>query len=183
MPQFGKQRQSRQALAPGIACPIPLTRYNGLMKVFLDTIGCRLNQSEIETMARQLLANGHEVVDDAAAADTVILNTCAVTHEAARDARKLTRRFHRANPTANIVLTGCYATLSPQELAGLDGVNLVVANRKKAELIQLLYAPQPAIYPFLSRNRWCGSFGPGVWAIPAPSSRCRMAATTNAPSA
>ena len=108
------------------------------MKVFLDTIGCRLNQSEIETMARQLLANGHEVVDDAAAADTVILNTCAVTHEAARDARKLTRRFHRANPTANIVLTGCYATLSPQELAGLDGVNLVVANRKKAELIQLL---------------------------------------------
>ena len=89
-------------------------------------------------MARQLLANGHEVVDNAAAADTVILNTCAVTHEATRDTRKLTRRFHRANPAANIVLTGCYATLAPQDLAGLDGVNLVVANRKKADLVQLL---------------------------------------------
>jgi len=108
------------------------------MKVYLDTIGCRLNQSEIETMARQLLANGHEVVNDAAAADTVILNTCAVTHEAARDARKLTRRFHRANPAANIILTGCYATLAPQELARLDGVSQVVANRHKTQLIQLL---------------------------------------------
>ena len=108
------------------------------MKVYLDTIGCRLNQSEIETMARQLLANGHEVVDDAAAADTVILNTCAVTHEAARDARKLTRRFHRANPAANIVLTGCYATIAPQELERLDGVSQVVANQHKTQLIQLL---------------------------------------------
>ena len=108
------------------------------MRVFLDTIGCRLNQSEIETMARQLLANGHEVVTDAASADTVILNTCAVTHEAARDARKLTRRFHRANPNANIILTGCYATIAPQELVGLDGVTQIVANRHKAELIQLL---------------------------------------------
>lgn len=109
-----------------------------MMKVFLDTIGCRLNQSEVETMARQLLANGHEVVNDAAAADTVILNTCAVTHEAARDARKLTRRFHRTNPAANIVLTGCYATIAPQELERLDGVTQVVANRHKTQLIQLL---------------------------------------------
>ena len=60
------------------------------MKVHLHTIGCRLNQAEIETMARQLQAGGHAIVDDAAEADTIILNTCAVTAEAARDARRLT---------------------------------------------------------------------------------------------
>ena len=49
------------------------------MKVYLHSIGCRLNQSEIETMGRQLLAAGHEVVNEAETADTVIINTCAVT--------------------------------------------------------------------------------------------------------
>ncbi|MCA9968402.1 MAG: hypothetical protein KC423_29355, partial [Anaerolineales bacterium] len=57
------------------------------MKVYLHSIGCRLNQSEIETMARQLLASGHEIVDEASQADKVVINTCAVTAEAARDAR------------------------------------------------------------------------------------------------
>lgn len=132
------------------------------MKLFLDSIGCRLNQSEIETMARQLLANGHELVGDAAAADTVILNTCAVTHEAARDARKLTRRFHRANPAANIILTGCYATIAPQELERLDGVSQVVANRHKAHLVQTLdpqarldlplFEQEPIVREFMAGN-------------------------------
>ena len=89
------------------------------MKIPLHTIGCRLNQAEIETMARQLAAGGHAIAADAAEADTVILNTCAVTAEAARDARNLTRRFARANPAAGIVLTGCYATLAPDALTVL----------------------------------------------------------------
>ncbi|MBP6803952.1 MAG: tRNA (N(6)-L-threonylcarbamoyladenosine(37)-C(2))-methylthiotransferase MtaB, partial [Chloroflexi bacterium] len=76
------------------------------MKVYLHSIGCRLNQSEIETMARQLLAAGHEIVDDTAVADKVIINTCAVTAEAARDGRTLTRRIHRQNDAAEIILTG-----------------------------------------------------------------------------
>jgi threonylcarbamoyladenosine tRNA methylthiotransferase MtaB len=62
------------------------------MKVYLASIGCRLNQSEIETMARQLLANGHEVVQEASLADKIVVNTCAVTNEAARDAGKTNRR-------------------------------------------------------------------------------------------
>ena len=84
------------------------------MKIHLHTIGCRLNQAEIETMGRQFQAGGHEIVGDAAAADAIVINTCAVTAEAARDARRLTRRFHRANEAAQIVLTGCYATLAPE---------------------------------------------------------------------
>jgi threonylcarbamoyladenosine tRNA methylthiotransferase MtaB len=108
------------------------------MKVFLDSIGCRLNQSEIETMARQLLAAGHDIVDDPAQADKVILNTCAVTREAARDARKRTRRFHRQNEEAEVVLTGCYATVAPQALQRVEGAGRIVPNKDKERLIQIL---------------------------------------------
>lgn len=108
------------------------------MKVFLHSIGCRLNQSEIETMARQLLAAGHEIVTNTAVADKVIINTCAVTAEAARDARSQTRRIHRHNPDAEIVLTGCYATIAPDELAQVQGAGRVVVNQQKAQLVQLL---------------------------------------------
>jgi threonylcarbamoyladenosine tRNA methylthiotransferase MtaB len=115
------------------------------MKIHLHTIGCRLNQAEIETMARQLQAGGHDIVHVAAEADTIILNTCAVTAEAARDARHLTRRFHRANESAGIVLTGCYATLAPDAVAALPGVRHVVGNADKERLPLLLDPALPIV--------------------------------------
>ena len=117
------------------------------MKIHLHTIGCRLNQAEIETMARQLQAGGHAIVSDAAEADAVILNTCAVTAEAARDARHLTRRFHRANPAAEIILTGCYATLAPDVAAALPGVRRVVANDDKERLPLLVFPEMGGVSP------------------------------------
>ena len=134
----------------------------GPMKVFLNSIGCRLNQSEIETMARQLLAAGHEIVTETAVADKVIINTCAVTAEAARDARSQTRRIHRQNPHAEIVLTGCYATIAPDELAQVEGADRVVVNQQKAQLVQLLdpkarldlplFDQEPMLREFLAGN-------------------------------
>ncbi len=130
------------------------------MRVYLDSIGCRLNQSEIETMARQLLANGHEIVGDPATADKVIINTCVVTREAAKDARKLTRRFKRANEDAEIILTGCYATFAPEELGALKETGRIVANRDKERLVQILdpdariqhplYDQEPILREFLT---------------------------------
>lgn len=108
------------------------------MKVFLNSIGCRLNQSEIETLGRQLLAQGHEIVTEAAAADKVVINTCAVTSQAARDARSQTRRIQRQNGDTEIFLTGCYATIAPQELKQLNGAITVVANKDKDRLIQII---------------------------------------------
>jgi len=132
------------------------------MKVFLHSIGCRLNHSEIETMARQLLAAGHEIVADAGAADKVVINTCAVTAGAARDARSLTRRIHRDNASAEIILTGCYATIAPQELARVQGAGRVVANQDKAGLVQMLdpqaridlpvFDQEPILRDFLAGN-------------------------------
>jgi threonylcarbamoyladenosine tRNA methylthiotransferase MtaB len=108
------------------------------MKVYLNSIGCRLNQSEIETIGRQLLAQGHEIVSDPEQADSVVINTCAVTAEAARDARTQTRRIYKKNPKANIFLTGCYATIAPSELAKLQGATHLVANKDKHRLIQII---------------------------------------------
>jgi len=108
------------------------------MKVYLSSIGCRLNQSEMDIVARQLIANGHVVVSDPTLAEKVIINTCVVTNEAAKDGRKLTRRIHRQNADAEILLTGCYATIAPGELASVAGAGRIVSNKDKDQLVQIL---------------------------------------------
>lgn len=106
------------------------------MKVNLKTLGCRLNQSEIDMMARQLQALGHEIVDDTDPADWVVVNTCAVTGEAARKSRQLIRESQRTNADARIVVTGCYAQLSPDDIAVMPGVDRVVDNLTKDTLVE-----------------------------------------------
>lgn len=105
------------------------------MKVHLKMVGCRLNQSEIETMARQFSALGHEIVARPEDADHFVLNTCAVTQEAAKTSRKFIRDFHRANPRAETTVTGCYAQIAPGDIATLPGVRRVVDNGDKAQLV------------------------------------------------
>ena len=109
------------------------------MRVFLDTTGCRLNQSEIETLARQFQQAGHIVVTRPDEAELVVLNTCAVTREAARSSRNMIRRANRANAAAQIVATGCYAHLSPDVVGALPGVSQVVNNLDKDRLVPLLF--------------------------------------------
>ena len=84
------------------------------MKIYLDTIGCRLNQSEIETMARQFRAAGHDIVASANLADMAVVNTCAVTNDAASVSRSKIRQIARAGVN-EIVATGCWTTLQPQQ--------------------------------------------------------------------
>ena len=112
------------------------------MKVFFDTIGCRLNQSEIERMAAQARLNGHEVVADAAQADVVIINTCAVTMAASADSRKKIRQAARQG-TACIVTTGCYATIAPDELQAIAGVAWNFSNFEKDEIIECVLGGSP----------------------------------------
>jgi threonylcarbamoyladenosine tRNA methylthiotransferase MtaB len=107
------------------------------MRVRLETLGCRLNTSEIESMARGFIAAGHQVVGPGEAADVCVLNTCAVTHVAARKSRQLARHLKRTNPAATVVATGCYAELEPDQVSVL-GVDLVVGNRDKDRLVELI---------------------------------------------
>jgi len=102
------------------------------MKIFLDSIGCRLNQAEIERIARQFRSAGHEIVGSAADADLAVVNTCAVTSAAAADSRKVIRRAKNAG-VDEIIATGCWATIKPQKAEEIAGK--VVLNAEKETLV------------------------------------------------
>ncbi len=107
------------------------------MKVYLQTLGCKLNESELESWARDFTARGDEIVTDPHAADTIVLNTCTVTAQAARKSRNLSRHLARENANAQIVLTGCYATMSSAQARSLPNVALVIPNADKDALVDL----------------------------------------------
>ncbi|MGB5253747.1 MAG: tRNA (N(6)-L-threonylcarbamoyladenosine(37)-C(2))-methylthiotransferase MtaB, partial [Sedimenticolaceae bacterium] len=79
------------------------------MRVFLQALGCRLNEAERERWTRDCRAHGFQLTADAAQADLVVINTCAVTAESVRKSRQVIRRAQRANPLAKLVVSGCYA--------------------------------------------------------------------------
>ncbi len=107
------------------------------MRIRLDSVGCRLNISEIETMAHTFARNGHRLVGPGEVADLVVFNTCAVTNMASRKSRKIIRQMRRANPQAKLVVTGCYAHLAPAEVTA-TGADLVVSNEDKDHLPEIL---------------------------------------------
>jgi threonylcarbamoyladenosine tRNA methylthiotransferase MtaB len=109
------------------------------MRVFLTNLGCKLNQAENDRLARDFLAAGHRLAASLADADLHVVNSCTVTAAAARASRKAARAGARVadRPAAlRTVLTGCYATASPEEAASLAGVDLVVANPDKEGLVR-----------------------------------------------
>jgi threonylcarbamoyladenosine tRNA methylthiotransferase MtaB len=105
------------------------------MRVYLATLGCRLNEAELATWRRELDGRGHQIAACPDAAEVVVVNTCAVTAEAARKSRKLAGALHREAPSARLVMTGCYASLEPERAAAAAGVDLVIDNRDKAGLV------------------------------------------------
>ncbi|MEM9603617.1 MAG: tRNA (N(6)-L-threonylcarbamoyladenosine(37)-C(2))-methylthiotransferase MtaB [Pseudomonadota bacterium] len=110
------------------------------MNVHLNTLGCRLNEAELETWAEQFRARGATLVPTPDTADLTVLNTCAVTREAVRKSRQTLRRLHRANPNGKLVVTGCHATLSEASVAAELGVDLVLDNAAKDSLVDTALA-------------------------------------------
>ena len=107
------------------------------MNVFLDMVGCRLNQSEIEAFARQFRMAGHTLVSEPGKADLVVINTCTVTAPAASDSRQKVRQAVRSG-AHQVVVTGCHATLNPLEFLDLSGPIQVIGNPQKENLVQFL---------------------------------------------
>lgn len=111
------------------------------MRIYLDSIGCRLNQSEIESFAGQFIAAGHFLVPSPDQADLAVVNTCAVTASAASDSRGKIRQIARAG-ARTIAVTGCWSTLEPASAAALPGVSHVIPNESKDRLVaDLLQIP------------------------------------------
>lgn len=105
-------------------------------RVALTTLGCKVNQSETEHMARQFAAAGYECVPFESSADVYVVNTCTVTHVADRKSRQILNAAERANPEALVVATGCYASIVGDALGGTQ--RLVVRNRDKDRVVALV---------------------------------------------
>ena len=105
---------------------------------FVQNFGCRASQADGTALQAGLSARGFDPADARSAADLVILNTCTVTASADYDVRQAIRRVHRENPAARILVTGCYAQRAPGELSALPGVEWVVGNSHKTEIVNLV---------------------------------------------
>jgi threonylcarbamoyladenosine tRNA methylthiotransferase MtaB len=119
------------------------------MRVRLETLGCRLNISEIDGLARGFIAAGHHVVGPGEQADVCVLNTCAVTGIAARKSRQLARHLKRTNPSAVMAITGCYAELEPAQVSAL-GVDMVVGNQEKDQIVESVTEYVQRVHPQLN---------------------------------
>ena len=109
-----------------------------MRSVALTTVGCKLNQFETEQIREAFEAAGYETVAPERRADVYVINTCTVTSKSDYRSRQAVRRAVKANPEAKVIVTGCYAQLAPQEIAGIPGVDMVIGNAKKAEIVRLL---------------------------------------------
>jgi threonylcarbamoyladenosine tRNA methylthiotransferase MtaB len=123
------------------------------VRVYLTSLGCRLNAAEVETLARRFAGAGYTVVDDPSRADLILLNSCAVTAQASRTTRHDLRALHRANPDAKIAVTGCWATEDLDRARAFEGVRWVIPNMKKAEAVTHIVGREVEPVPW----------GPGRW--------------------
>ena len=108
------------------------------MRVAFHTLGCKVNHYETEAIKEAFVSRGAEIKDENEAADVYVINTCTVTNIADRKSRQFIRRAKKANPDAIIVVTGCYAQVASEEVAGMPEVDLVIGNGHKSEICGLV---------------------------------------------
>ncbi len=106
--------------------------------VVLESLGCKLNQAELEILTEQFIAAGFRIGNDISKADIYLLNSCTVTHIADRKTRHLIRLARRNNPDIFIVVTGCYVQRSPGEIRSMPEVDCVIGNKEKDHLVEIL---------------------------------------------
>jgi len=107
-------------------------------RIAFHTLGCKVNYSETSSISRDIIKSGFEQVNYKDLADIYVLNTCSVTENANKDARKFVRTVRRKSPNATIAVIGCYAQLKPDEIGEIDGIDIVLGAEEKFNLIDHL---------------------------------------------
>ncbi|NLW08207.1 MAG: tRNA (N(6)-L-threonylcarbamoyladenosine(37)-C(2))-methylthiotransferase MtaB [Clostridia bacterium] len=107
-------------------------------RVALASLGCKVNQNELEAIKHLFLGEGYQVVPFPQEADVYVIHTCTVTHVSDSKSRKLIRRAVRANPEAVVAVTGCYAQVAPGEVLAIPGVHIVIGTRERHRLPELV---------------------------------------------
>lgn len=118
-----------------------------MRRVALHTLGCKLNSAESSMLGKQFVERGFELVEFGEQADVCVINTCSVTARANRECRQLIRRALRSSAAPFVVVTGCYAQLEPEEVASIEGVDLVLGTKEKAHLLDYLGSLEKKLYP------------------------------------
>ena len=114
------------------------------MRIAIATLGCKANQYDSEVIRQSFENNRCTIVPSSGKADVYVVNTCTVTGKTDYQSRQLIRKIHRQNPSAKIVVTGCYAQISPEEIKKIPGVSLVLGNVDKDTLVaKVLHAVHP----------------------------------------
>ncbi|MBO5856493.1 MAG: tRNA (N(6)-L-threonylcarbamoyladenosine(37)-C(2))-methylthiotransferase MtaB [Alistipes sp.] len=105
-------------------------------RVSFHTLGCKLNFSESSTLAREFEQGDYLRVEPSDATDVAVINSCSVTEHADKKCRNIIRKIHRRNPNAIIAVTGCYAQLKPNDIAAIEGVDIILGNNNKGDLFR-----------------------------------------------
>ena len=136
-------------------------------KVAFYTLGCKLNYAETSTIGRQFANAGFETVNFTDAADVYIINTCSVTENADKKCRKVVKEALKHSPSAYITIVGCYAQLKPQEIANIEGVDMVLGAAEKFMIVDfitnLTKEPKTIIHnsPIKETNEFISSYSYG----------------------
>jgi threonylcarbamoyladenosine tRNA methylthiotransferase MtaB len=109
-----------------------------MRKVSFYTIGCKLNFAETSTISEEFKKRGFEIVKFGEPADVCVINTCSVTENADRDCRRIVRKALKVSPNAFIIVTGCYAQLRPDEIAKIEGVDLILGSNEKFKIFDFV---------------------------------------------
>lgn len=115
-----------------------LSKISRKKKVFLATLGCKVNQSESEALAQLFADHGYDVVEDKENPDIIVINTCTVTGTGSSKSRKLIRRMIKEHPQSFIAVMGCYSQLNPEVVAALEGVDLVLGTKDRLTILEHL---------------------------------------------
>ncbi|MDU2066211.1 MAG: tRNA (N(6)-L-threonylcarbamoyladenosine(37)-C(2))-methylthiotransferase MtaB [Sporomusaceae bacterium] len=107
-------------------------------KVAFITLGCKVNQFETETLEGLFLAKGYEIVAFEEKADVYVINTCSVTHLGEKKSRQYIRRANRLNPEAVVAVTGCYAQVAADQVAAIDGVDVIIGTQNRQGIVELV---------------------------------------------
>lgn len=105
------------------------------MKAAFATLGCRVNQYETEVMIEKFKKNGYEIVDFNEKADVYVINTCTVTNMGDKKSRQMVNRAKKINKDAIIAIVGCYSQVNPEQVALIEGVNVVLGTRNKGDIV------------------------------------------------
>lgn len=116
-------------------------------RVALHTLGCKLNYAETSMLGKQFADRGFEVVDFSEPADVYLINTCSVTERADRECRQIIRRALRRAGNPFVIVTGCYAQLEPEEVASIEGVDVVLGAKEKFQVFDYVGSFEKKRYP------------------------------------